>query len=210
MRNAFTMLRRDLTRIRRAPKSWAIIIGLLVLPALYAWVNIVAFWNPYGNAEHIKVAVVNEDAGASTELTGEVNVGDQVVDQLKTNDQLGWQFMDHDDAMDSVRSGASYAAIVMPPDFSKDLLTIITGDFVQPRLEYYTNEKANAIAPKITEVGASTLDTQINSKFVATVAQTIGNGEPPTSAASPAPASVSARASAASGAVSRGSNVPRT
>ncbi len=173
MRNAFTMLRRDLTRIRRAPKSWAIIIGLLVLPALYAWVNIVAFWNPYGNAEHIKVAVVNEDAGASTELTGEVNVGDQVVDQLKTNDQLGWQFMDHDDAMDSVRSGASYAAIVMPPDFSKDLLTIITGDFVQPRLEYYTNEKANAIAPKITEVGASTLDTQINSKFVATVAQTI-------------------------------------
>ncbi len=173
MRNASKMLRRDLTRIRRAPKSWAIIIGLLVLPALYAWVNIVAFWNPYGNAEHIKVAVVNEDQGASTELTGEVNVGDQVVAQLKTNHQLGWEFMNHDDAMDAVRSGASYAAIIMPPDFSKDLLTIITGDFVQPQLEYYTNEKANAIAPKITEVGASTLDTQINSKFVSTVAQTI-------------------------------------
>ncbi|WP_182348857.1 YhgE/Pip domain-containing protein [Tomitella gaofuii] len=173
MRNAFRVLRRDLTRIGRAPKSWAIIIGLLVLPALYAWVNIVAFWNPYGNTEHINVAVVNQDEGASTELTGEVNVGEQVVDQLKTNHQLGWKFMDHDDAMDAVRSGASYAAIVMPPDFSKDLLTITTGDFVQPQLEYYTNEKANAIAPKVTEVGASTLDTQINSKFVSTVAQTV-------------------------------------
>lgn len=173
MRNAYEVLRRDLTRIRRAPKSWAIIIGLLVLPSLYAWVNIIAFWDPYGNADHIKVAVVNQDEGASTELTGEVNVGEQVVAQLESNDQLGWQFMDEDAAMESVRSGKSYAAIVMPPDFSKNLLTIVTGDFVQPELEYYTNEKANAIAPKITEVGASTLDTQINSNFVSTVAQTI-------------------------------------
>ncbi len=173
MRNAYKVLRRDLTRIRRAPKSWAIIIGLLVLPSLYAWVNIIAFWDPYGNADHIKVAVVNQDEGASTELTGEVNVGEQVVAQLKSNDQLGWQFMDEDAAMESVRSGESYAAIVMPPDFSKNLLTIVTGDFVRPELEYYTNEKANAIAPKITEVGASTLDTQINSNFVSTVAQTI-------------------------------------
>ena len=173
MRNAFKVLRRDLTRIRRAPKSWAIIIGLLVLPSLYAWVNIIAFWDPYGNADHIKVAVVNQDEGASTDLTGEVNVGEQVVDQLKTNDQLGWQFMDHDEAMEAVRSGSSYAAIVMPPDFSRDLLTITTGDFVQPKLEYYTNEKANAIAPKITDVGASTLDTQINSNFIGTVAKTL-------------------------------------
>lgn len=81
--------------------------------------------------------------------------------------------MDHDEAMEAVRSGSSYAAIVMPPDFSRDLLTITTGDFVQPELEYYTNEKANAIAPKITEVGAATLDTQINSNFVSTVAKTI-------------------------------------
>ena len=173
MRNAFTVLGRDLRRIRRAPKSWAIIIGLLVLPSLYAWVNIVAFWDPYGNADHIKVAIVNQDEGASTDLTGEVNVGEQVVDQLKTNDQLGWQFMDHDEAMEAVRSGSSYAAIVMPPEFSRDLLTITTGDFVRPELEYYTNEKANAIAPKLTEVGASTLDTQINSNFIGTVAKTL-------------------------------------
>lgn len=173
MGNAFKVLRRDLTRIRRAPKSWAIIIGLLVLPSLYAWVNIIAFWDPYGNADHIKVAIVNQDEGASTKLTGQVNVGEQVVDQLKTNDQLGWQFMGHDAAMEAVRSGDSYAAIVMPPDFSKDLLTITTGDFVPPELEYFTNEKANAIAPKLTEVGASRLDTQINSNFIGTVAKTI-------------------------------------
>lgn len=173
MINALSVLKRDLTRIVRARKTWAILIGIIVLPSMYAWVNIVAFWDPYGNTADVKVAVVNQDEGASSSLTGKLNVGEQVVQQLKTNDQLGWQFMDKDEAMRAVKSGDAYAAIVIPPHFSEDLLSITTGDFVQPELKYYTNEKANAIAPKITEVGASTLDTQVNSTFVSTVSQII-------------------------------------
>ncbi|WP_198677537.1 YhgE/Pip domain-containing protein [Leucobacter luti] len=160
-------------RILRVPQAVIILIGIIVIPSLYAWFNIIAFWDPYGNTKDVKVAVVNLDEGAYSSLTGSLDVGDQVVAQLKQNDQLGWQFLGKDAAMRAVESGEVYAAIVIPEEFSEDLLSLTTGDFVRPELEYFVNEKANAIAPKITEVGATTLETQINSTFVATVSQTI-------------------------------------
>lgn len=173
MRNALRVYARDLRRIGRAPKTWVILIGLIIVPALYAWVNIIAFWDPYGDAKEVAVAVVNLDEGASNPIAGEVNVGDQVIAQLETNDQLGWRFPDYDKAMHQVKAGEVYAAIVIPKDFSADLLSITTGDFVQPKLRYYTNEKANAIAPKLTDAGATGLETQVNATFVETVTQTV-------------------------------------
>lgn len=169
--NAWSVFRRDLGRLARVSKAWIIIVGVIVTPSLYAWFNIVAFWNPYANTQQVSVAIVNQDEGATSELTGRIDVGRELVDQLKGNDQLGWEFLDEDEAMDAVRSGRSYAAIVIPGDFSRDFTSIATGDLTRPSLRYYVNEKANAIAPKITDVGASTLDTQINSTFVSLVAK---------------------------------------
>lgn len=173
MNNAFKVFLRDLRRFARAPQAIVIIIGIIITPSLYAWINIIAFWDPYNDTEHINVAIVNEDTGASNPVTGEVDVGEQVVEQLKTNKQLGWQFLDRDEAMKAVKSGEAYAAIVINKDFSSDLLTIMTPTFTQPEIEYYVNEKVNAIAPKITDVGATTVETQINSTFVSTVSETI-------------------------------------
>jgi putative membrane protein len=175
MRNALRVLRRDLGRFARTPLVWAILGGIIVIPSLYAWVNIIAFWNPYSNAstQKVKVAIVNLDKGGSSKLTGRLNVGDQIVAQLKDNHQLGWQFVGEQEAMTAVKSGSNYAAIVIPPTFSRDLLTVATPDFVRPKLRYYVNEKANPIAPKITAVGASTLQTQVNATFVSTVAEKV-------------------------------------
>ncbi|WP_220465701.1 YhgE/Pip domain-containing protein [Microbacterium esteraromaticum] len=171
--NAWSVYRRDLGRLARVSKAWIIIIGVIVTPSLYAWFNIVAFWDPYSNTQQVSVAIVDQDEGASSELTGRIDIGGELVGQLKQNDKLGWTFVDEDEAMDAVRSGSSYAAIIIPPDFSRDFLSITTGDFTRPELTYYVNEKANAIAPKITDVGASTLDNQINSTFVSTVAEAV-------------------------------------
>ncbi|WP_220347248.1 YhgE/Pip domain-containing protein [Microbacterium bovistercoris] len=171
--NAWTIFRRDLGRLARVSKAWIIIIGVIVTPSLYAWFNIVAFWDPYSNTQNVSVAIVNQDEGATSELTGPIDVGGELVAELKKDHQLGWEFLDEDEAMDAVRSGDSYAAIVIPPDFSSDFLSVTTGDITRPELKYYVNEKANAIAPKITDVGASTLDKQINSTFVSTVSRVI-------------------------------------
>lgn len=173
MNNVLRVYVRDLKRFARVPQAILILVGIIIIPSLYAWFNIIAFWDPYSDTKAVKVAVVNLDTGASSTLTGEVNVGNQVVAQLKQNDQLGWQFLDEEAAMHAVKSGEVYAAIVVPAKFSSDLLSVTTGDFTRPELEYYVNEKANAIAPKITGVGATTVQTQINSNFVSTVSETL-------------------------------------
>lgn len=167
---SWQIFKRDVNRLVRVRKSWVIVIGILITPALYAWFNINAFWDPYANTANINIAVANLDSGADSELTGEVNIGDKVVDQLKGNDQLGWQFMGEAEAQSAVKRGDVYAAIVIPEDFSSDLLSLTTGTFTQPALQYFVNEKASAIAPKITDVGASTLDKQITSAFKEQVA----------------------------------------
>lgn len=173
MKNVLRVLKRDFLRILKAPASIVVVLALIVLPSLYTWFNVVGFWNPYGNTGNLRVCVVNEDAGSSSDLTGAINLGDMVVGQLHDNDQLGWDFVDYDTAMEAVKSGHAYAAFVLPCDFSADLLTLLSGDFQQPQLEYYVNEKMNPVSPKITDTGANTLDTTINSTFVATVAKTV-------------------------------------
>ena len=143
------------------------------VPALYAWFNIVGFWDPYSQTSHIRVAVANEDEGATKDQIGTVNVGAMLETQLKGNDQLGWHFVSADEARAEVERGDSYAAFVIPASFSRDLTGIVDGTYVKPNIQYYVNEKNNAVAPKITGAGATALDRQINSAFVSTVAKVL-------------------------------------
>ena len=169
MGNVLRVFKRDVLRLLKAPCALVVVIALLVLPSVYTWYNVVGFWNPYDNTGNLRVCVVNEDAGASSELTGELHVGDMIVEELRENEQLDWAFVDRATAMDELDAGASYAAFVIPEDFTERLLSLTTGDFVQPELAYYVNEKTGPVAPKITDTGASTLDETINSTFVSTV-----------------------------------------
>lgn len=169
MGNVLQVLRRDVHRLFKAPAALVVVAVLIILPSLYTWFNVIGFWNPYENTGNIRVCVVNQDAGTNNEITGELNVGDQIVEQLQENTQLGWAFTDYDTAMDEVDSGKAYAAFVIPEDFSEDFTTLLTGDFQQPQLDYYVNEKAGAVSPKVTDTGATTLEETINSTFVSTV-----------------------------------------
>lgn len=169
MGNVLQVLRRDVHRLFKAPAALVVVAVLILLPSLYTWFNVIGFWNPYENTGNIRVCVVNQDAGTNNEITGELNVGDQIVEQLQENTQLGWAFTDYDTAMDEVDSGKAYAAFVIPEDFSEDFTTLLTGDFQQPQLDYYVNEKAGAVSPKVTDTGATTLEETINSTFVSTV-----------------------------------------
>ena len=169
MKNVFRVLKRDILRLLKVPPAMVVILALLVLPSLYTWYNVLGFWDPYESTGHLHVCVVNEDEGADSELTGHIDVGEMIVDELHGNDQLDWQFVDYDEAMDQVKSGKSYAAFVIPSDFSAKLLTLTTGHFEKPDIDYYVNEKVGPIAPKITDTGANTLDATVNATFVETV-----------------------------------------
>ena len=147
MRNIWFILRRDLKRLIINPAAWVIIFGLTFIPALYAWFNIIGFWNPYGNTKGITVAVANEDAGADNAMMGKLELGDQIESTLKENHELGWTFLGKAKAMECVESGHCYAAIVIPRNFSENMAAVITGSGQRPTLEYYVNEKVIAVAP---------------------------------------------------------------
>ena len=124
MRNAFRIFRRDLKRILRNPAALLVIIGVSIIPSLYAWFNIVANIDPYANTSGIKVAVANNDQEASSNGLS-INAGDEIITNLKENDQLGWTFVSEDEAVEGVRSGKYYAAIVIPDKEFRYLRTVI-------------------------------------------------------------------------------------
>ena len=165
---SFAIFKRDIKRLLVNPVALVVTLGVCVIPSLYAWYNIVANWDPYGNTQGIKIAIANNDRGTQNDLVGELNAGDQVVDQLKENDQLGWTFVDSAaDAKEGVESGEYYAAIVVPKNFSDNLVSMLDGNYHQPKLTYYVNEKKSAIAPKVTDTGANTIEEQIAPKYYA-------------------------------------------
>ena len=171
MRKVFKIFHRDLRDVVRNPVATIIIAGLCIIPSFYAWINIKACWNPYVNTGNLPVAIVNKDRGAV--LEGKiVNVGDNVVEELKKNKDIGWRFVDDWQANYGLNNGTYYALIEIPSDFSSDLISLTTSTPVKPDFIYRVNEKANAIATKITDVAQSSLTTQIKSNFVKTVTTT--------------------------------------
>ncbi|PXY88668.1 YhgE/Pip domain-containing protein [Bifidobacterium asteroides] len=174
MKTVLAIFRRDLWRILRNPVALVVTIGVAVLPSLYAWFNIMALWDPYSNVKNLPVAVVSMDRGAQSAQTGRINAGRSVIQELRGNNSLGWKFMDDDQrAIDEVQSGQCYAAIIIPERFSADLVGIVEGTGNRPALNYYVNEKKNAIAPKVTDTGASTIDQEINTVFVSAVSDAL-------------------------------------
>ena len=172
MKKSFQIFKRDLGRLFRNRAAVLILVGISVLPSLYAWFNIAANIDPYANTKGIQVAIANEDKGADSEQMS-LDAGQNIVDNLKKNDQLGWKFVDAKEAKKGVKSGKYYAAIVIPDNFSESLLSILSGDIKQPELDYYINEKKNAIAPKITDTGAGTIQQEINDTFSSVAAESI-------------------------------------
>ena len=170
MRNIIAILKRDLSRIRGSVVALIVAVGLVIVPTLYAWFNIAGSWDPYGNTGNLKVAVVNSDDGYMSDLIPvRVNIGDTVVSALRENDQLDWRFVSESDAVEGVRSGEYYAAVVIPENFSSRMMTVFSSDAEHAEIVYYENQKANAIAPRVTDKAASTVRQQIDETFAKTI-----------------------------------------
>lgn len=172
MKNIFKIYKNDLKDIFTNKVLLVIIIGLCILPSLYAWFNIKASWDPYGNTGNISVAVINEDSGAEI-MNKKVNMGDELVKELKTNKDLGWKFVDRKKALEGVNSGKYYAYIEIPSNFSENLTSLVSKDIKKGTIIYTVNEKINAIAPKITSKGATTIQNEVNQTVVKTVSEVV-------------------------------------
>lgn len=166
MKQPFKLFLHDLKNIRRTPSFIILLIGLSILPSFYAWFNLKSSWDPYSNTGGIKVAVVNHDKG-TTFKGRDINVGDSLVSELKHNDKFGWVFTDDlKDAKHELRLGHYYAMIHIPKNFSEDTTSILHKQPKRAIIDYEVNQKINAIAPKMTNAGATQITKSLNEKFV--------------------------------------------
>ncbi len=170
MKNIFKLFRRDLQNVGHSVIGLVVVVGLVIVPCLYAWFNIAGSWDPYGNTGNLKVAVANTDEGYKSDLVSvRVNIGESVVNSLRANDSFDWTFVDKDEAIEGVKSGEYYAAVVIPEDFSANMMTLFSTEVKHSSIEYYENQKLNAIAQIVTEKGSSAVQSQINKTFTETI-----------------------------------------
>ncbi len=171
MRRVWRIFCLDVKHATRNVISLIVCIGLVVIPSLYAWFNIAGSWDPYGNTGNLKVAVANSDAGYKSDtIPVKINLGERVASNLSQKKTIGYVVTTEEDALEGVRSGEYYAAIVIPEDFTKDMLTVFSDDIQQATIVYYSNQKENAIAPIVTDKAATSVKNSVQADF----AQSLG------------------------------------
>lgn len=168
IKGAREIFKNDIRAIISNPAVLIVLAVIILIPSLYALLNIEATWDPYSQTDNIKVAVVNGDSGYNYNGT-EYNVGNTLVDELKNNTNFKWQFVDKETAVNGVKNGDYYAALVFPGNFSEELMSIETSAPHQAKIEYIVNDKLNPVAPRLTNAGADAVQTKINNEVIKTI-----------------------------------------
>lgn len=189
MKNILSLIRADVQKVTHNAIAVVVLFGVVVIPSFFGWFNVLSSWDPFGNVKDLKVAVANTDEGFISELFPmPLNIGDQVLSNLRGNSDLNWVFTSRQEAIEGTKSGEFYAALVLPKSFSRDMMTFLSPGAEAAHIEYYSNEKTNALSPKITDEAATEVSTTINDTFtkslnevglstISALAQNMGSGQ---------------------------------
>ena len=170
MRKIAEFVKTDAKNVFRNVISLVVCVGMIVIPSFYAWFNIAGSWDPYGNTQNLKVAVANNDEGYEGELLPvSINIGQRMEASLRESTSIGYTFVSEEEALEGVRSGEYYAAIVFPSDFTKDMLSVATTSAKKSQVAFYQNEKANAIAAIVTDKASTAVQQDIDASFAEAV-----------------------------------------
>lgn len=174
MRNVFTIFKNDFRALTRHFLAFLIILAILFLPALYAWFNIYAFWDPYGKTKDVNIAVVCNDRDYMDEDGKIINIGNQLVEELKADEKIGYVFLDDaDKAVDDLYAGKYYAAVIIEPDFTYNMYNFLNEDMFSPTINFYQNEKTNPIAVKVVEAAGDKVKQSVNKAYIQAVVETL-------------------------------------
>lgn len=165
------ILYKDCQEVMKNRLITIIVVAIMIFPSLYAWFNIEAFWDPYGNTKNLSVAIVNQDKDYEFK-NQKLNFGNDIVKNLKENRSLDWNFVNSKTAVEGLNTGRYYAILTIPKDFTKSLMSVTQVDVRKARIIYTTNEKTNAIAEKITDQGANKLQAKISNHLIQVISKT--------------------------------------
>ena len=148
------------------------LIAIIAIPTIYSTLFLSSMWDPYGKVSNLPVAIVNNDIAVDYENM-ELNVGEKLVDSLKENDSLAFNFVDEKVAMDGLENGTYYMVITIPKDFSKNATTLLNKKPKKMVLEYATNPGKNYIASKMSETALSKIQKSISEEVTETYADVV-------------------------------------
>ncbi|MBQ9298247.1 MAG: YhgE/Pip domain-containing protein [Clostridia bacterium] len=175
MKGILKVFTNDVKNISKRSIAVIIMIGLLIIPGIYAWLNIDSNWNPYDNTGNLPIAIVNKDTGVVL-FDKEINMGKSLVENLEKNKAMKWIFTDEETAKKNVDESVYYGEIVIPEDFSSRLSTIFGSEEIKkPQFDFYVNQKKNPIAPIIVNKAVATVQSTLNQTFANTIIYTIVN-----------------------------------
>lgn len=149
----------------------SVLVALLV-PLVYSAIILSAKWWPTDNLDNLPVAIVNNDEGAIND--GEkINVGEQLVESLQEDDQLGWDFVSEEEAQRGMDNQKYFMTVKVPKDFSKKTITVMDDNPVKPELEYIQNEGMHYQGTTVTNQAIESLQNQLATQITETYVETV-------------------------------------
>ena len=168
MKTIFAVFKNDIRAIVKYFFVLVIVVAIGTMPSLYAWINIYANWDPYVNTGNLPVALASRDSGIDLKNGTHVNNAEEVIADVKDDEDVAYTPLDDpEEAIEGVRSGRFYAAIVFEDGFTYDMhhFEKAIGDR-KAKITYYTNVKKNATAIKMTDAISENLLADINSDYL--------------------------------------------
>lgn len=163
--NIIEIMQNDLKSALSNPIVIFVLIAIIILPSLYAIINIQACWDPYEKTGEMEFAVANLDNGTTYEGLN-LNIGNDLVDELKNNTDFKWVFVSEQELRDGVKDGKYYSGIIIPKNLSENVVSITSDNPETAKLYYIVNDKTNPVAPRIAEQGANAVYKEMNAKIV--------------------------------------------
>lgn len=163
--NIIEIMKQDLSAAFSNKIVILVLIAIIILPSLYAIINIQACWNPYEKTGQMQFAVANLDNG-TTYNNMSINVGNELVNTLKNNTDFKWVFVSEKELREGVKNGKYYSGIIIPQNLSENVVSITTENPKTAILYYIVNEKTNPVAPRIAQSGANAVYKEMNAKII--------------------------------------------
>ncbi|QEL83870.1 YhgE/Pip domain-containing protein [Bacillus mycoides] len=164
------LLSKEFAEIIKSKKILIPIIAVLFVPILYAGMFLWAFWDPYKQLDDLPVAVVNLDKGAVFDGKP-IEVGKELVDNLKDNTSFKWEFVSEKEAKKGMEGRKYYMLVRIPDDFSSNATTLLKDDPKPLNLEYIPNESLNFLSSQIGGTAIEKIKGEVSSTLTKTYAE---------------------------------------
>jgi putative membrane protein len=170
--NAFQLFKAEMGKLAEKKTVLISVVLMLLVPLTYAAILLSSKAGPRDNIDNLPVAVVNNDKGA--ELNGsQIQVGDDLVKELKVSKTLGWEFVTSEEADRGIKDNKYNMVVEIPEHFSENVTSVLEPSPKKAQLKFRQNEGLHFMGATVTDSAIETIKAQLNTKVTETYTKTL-------------------------------------